>query len=307
MCDALKTYEVIEKEGIIYLDINSIAQLEENTQPFEFRVISNDNVATFIKELVLEPLENNKVLNYQPGDYLKLVIPPHQTSFRSVNVNEPYIRAWKEMNVFQHHAFSATRTLRNYSLSTNPLIDKQLKFNIRIALPPPGMNCDAGSGSSYVFNLKPGDRVKAEGPYGEFHVKESEREMIYVGGGAGMAPLRSHISWLFDSLQTKRKVSFWYGARSKGELFYDDYFTELSGRSDHFDFQVALSEPRKEDQWDSYTGFIHEVLDREFLSKQDKVIEKEYYLCGPPEMVKAVQKVLAANKVPENQISFDEF
>jgi Na(+)-translocating NADH:ubiquinone oxidoreductase F subunit len=138
-------------------------------------------------------------------------------------------------------------------------------------------------------------------------VKATEREIVYVGGGAGMAPLRSHISWLFDSCQTKRKVSFWYGARSKAELFYDDYFTELSGRPKNFLFNVALSESQKKDNWDSYMGYIHEVLEREFLSRQNMVSEKEYYLCGPPEMVKAVQKVLAAYKVPETQISFDEF
>ncbi len=307
VCDAIKTYEVIEKEGHIYLDLKSITEQAEKNKPFEFKVVSNDNVATFIKELVLEPVDNDRELSYQPGDYLKLEIPPHRTSFRSIKVNEPYHRVWSEMNVFNLHSFTSTRTRRNYSMATNPQIDKQLKFNIRIALPPPGMNCDAGYGSSYVFSLKPGDRVKAEGPYGEFHVKETKREMVYVGGGAGMAPLRSHISWLFDSLRTKRKVSFWYGARSKGELFYDEYFADLTGRSENFNFEVALSEPLKEDNWDSYTGFIHEVLDREFLSKQEKVTEKEYYLCGPPEMINAVQKVLAAHKVPGNQISFDEF
>jgi Na+-transporting NADH:ubiquinone oxidoreductase subunit F len=298
---------VIEKEGHIYLDLKSIEAQAEISKAFELKVLSNDNVATFIKELVLEPLNSTMELNYQPGDYLKLEIPPHRTSFRSIKVNEPYHKAWSEMNVFNYHSFSSTRSRRNYSLATNPQIEKQLKFNIRIALPPPGMNCDAGSGSSYVFSLKPGDTVKAEGPFGEFHVKETEKEMVYVGGGAGMAPLRSHISWLFDSLRTKRKVSFWYGARSIGELFYDEYFADLTGRSENFNFEVALSEPKKEDNWDSYTGIIHEVLDREFLSKQEKVTEKEYYLCGPPEMINAVQKVLAAHKVPKNQISFDEF
>ena len=307
VCDALKTYETLEKDGYVFMGVKTLVDGKEESFLKKYQVVSNQNVATFIKELVLEPIEENAVPEYRPGEYLKLEIPQHQTRFQSMEVIPPFERTWKELNAFRYHSFNHIRTRRNYSMATNPNRDKVLKFNVRIALPPPGMNCDAGFGSSYVFNLKPGDEVQAEGPFGDFHVMESEREMVYVGGGAGMAPLRSHISWLFDSRQTKRKVSFWYGARSKGELFYEEYFRELADRSDNFSFQVALSEPLKEDKWDSYVGYIHEVLEREFLSRQKTVSEKEYYLCGPPEMVAAVQEVLKRYKVPEEQIAFDEF
>ena len=173
---------------------------------------------------MLEPLSGGDGIKYQPGDYLKLEIPNHRTGFGSFEIGEAYKKSWKEKNAFRYHAFTAIRTKRNYSLATNPDQDKVLKFNVRIALPPIGVNCFAGLGSTYIFNLKPGDTVRASGPFGEFHINDSEREMVFVEGGAGMAPLRSQISWLIESQQSRRKISCWYGARSKSELFYEDYF-----------------------------------------------------------------------------------
>ena len=196
---------------------------------------------------------------------------------------------------------------RNYSMATNPETDKQISFNIRIATPPKGEDVQPGIGSSYVFNLKEGDKVTAIGPFGDFHIKESDSEMVYLGGGAGMAPLRSHLSYLLETLQTKRKISFWYGARSKQELFYVDYFKELADKYENFTFHVALSEPQDEDKWTSHTGFIHEVLQKEYLDSHDSPKSLEYYLCGPPMMIDAAKKMLADKDVDSSQISFDEF
>jgi Na(+)-translocating NADH:ubiquinone oxidoreductase F subunit len=192
-------------------------------------------------------------------------------------------------------------------MANNPENAGQIKFNVRIATPPPGINCSAGVGSSYVFNLKPGDTVFATGPFGDFLIKETDAEMVYVGGGAGMAPLRSHISYLYETLKTNRKVSFWYGARSLSELYYNDYFDELAEKHPNFSFHVALSESLKTDIWNSHTGFIHEILEKEYLNKTSDLDKKEYYLCGPPAMIKALQETLSKHKVPEKQISFDEF
>jgi Na(+)-translocating NADH:ubiquinone oxidoreductase F subunit len=192
-------------------------------------------------------------------------------------------------------------------MANNPENAAQLTFNVRIATPPPGINCSAGVGSSYVFNLKAGETVFATGPFGGFHIKETENEMVYVGGGAGMAPLRSHISYLFETSKTKRKVSFWYGARSLSELYYDDYFKDLAEKHSNFLFHVALSEPLKTDNWNSNTGFIHEILEKEFLKKKVDAHKKEYYLCGPPAMIKALLETLSKYNVPDKLIAFDEF
>ena len=252
-------------------------------------------------------LHGSPVLSYQPGDYLKLEIPSHRTGFGSMEIDEPFKKDWKEINAFRNHSFNAIRTRRNYSLASNPEKDKVLKFNIRIALPPMGINCYAGIGSSYVFNLKPGDLVKASGPFGNFHINDSDREMVFVGGGAGMAPLRSQISWLLDSHESKRKLSFWYGARSAKELFYEDYFRKLDEACENFSFHVALSESGENMQQEYQGGFIHEVLDKEYLSKRENIRENEYYLCGPPAMIEALRELLQKYMVPESQIRFDEF
>jgi Na(+)-translocating NADH:ubiquinone oxidoreductase F subunit len=196
---------------------------------------------------------------------------------------------------------------RNYSLATNPVTDRQLRFNVRIATPPRGQDCPAGVGSSYVFGLKPGDTVTAIGPFGDFVVKPTLREMVYIGGGAGMAPLRSHLSHLLETAKTARRISYWYGARSRQELFYQDYFESLASKHTNFSFHVALSEPLAEDKWDGPTGFIHEVVQQQLLAGHRDPTAIEYYLCGPPAMIKAVTLMLKSYGVPQEQIAFDEF
>ena len=183
----------------------------------------------------------------------------------------------------------------------------RLRFNVRIATPPPGQDCAPGVGSSYVFSLKPGDIVSAIGPFGDFHIKPTEREMVYIGGGAGMAPLRAHLSHLLETGNTARKISFWYGARSKQEIYYDGYFEDLAKRHHNFAFHLALSSPLPEDNWTGHLGFIHEVVLEQYLSRHANPRAVEYYLCGPPLMIKACVKMLADLGVPDSQIAYDEF
>ena len=304
VCVALKTYDVKVKEGRIYLDLNSEGgEGIKEQRTHSFKVISNKNVATFIKELVLEPEDKFK---YSPGDYLQLDIPKYeQVDFKSMAVDSPYDSSWDSLRSLTVRNDSVVR--RNYSMASNPETDKQLRFNIRIATPPKGQDVQPGVGSSYVFNLKEGDKVTAVGPFGDFHIKDSESEMVYLGGGAGMAPLRSHISYLLETLKTKRKISFWYGARSLQELFYAEYFEELSIKYDNFTFYVALSDPQEEDAWESHTGFIHDILKKEYLDQHSSSAEIEYYLCGPPLMIDAAKKMLTEKGVGSEQISYDEF
>jgi len=191
-------------------------------------------------------------------------------------------------------------------MATNPETEKLLKFNIRIELPPTG-NISAGAGSSYIFNLKPGDEIKITGPYGNFHIKQSDSEMVYAGGGAGMAPLRSHLSYLFETEKTNRKISFWYGARSLDEVFYREYFENLHKLHPNFSFNVALSQPKSKDAWNGYTGFIHEVLLSEYLKAHPQPHKIEYYLCGPPAMIKSALNMLNSLGVDDEMIAFDEF
>ena len=308
VCVGLQTYPVVVQNDALYFDLSSVKETADDKR-MAFKVVSNENVATFIKELVLEPGANeSEKFGYKSGDYIHLEIPAHKTRFETMYVNEPFKNRWHQENTFNYFSFNHIRVRRNYSLADNPEHgDNLLKFNVRIATPPLGVNCSAGVGSSYVFNLKPGDTVYAYGPYGDFHIQDTEREMVYVGGGAGMAPLRAHISYLFETLKTERKVSFWYGVRSLRELYYADYFRELEAKHSNFTFHVALSEPLKTDQWDSHTGMIHEVLKSEFLDQLPNAEKKEYYLCGPPVMVKSVNQLLSLYNVPSDQIRYDEF
>ena len=310
VCIGLKTYPVREDDGKILVDLRAAGGYGVTRAAVTqiFRVVSNQNVATFIKELVLEPLEAADLPVYQPGDYMQIDIPVYATrSLRDVNVPDPYIAAWQAQGIFGLTAANPTPCRRNYSLATNPASDKELRFNVRLALPPHGLDCNAGTGSAYVFGLKPGDVVTAIGPFGEFHPKETDREMVYLGGGSGMAPLRSHLSWLIETRKISNRVSYWYGARSLQELFYQDYFEKLARDNENFSFHVALSEPQPEDRWQSYTGFIHEVLKREYLDSHPDPKNIDYFLCGPPAMIKAATQMLAELGVPPAQISFDEF
>jgi len=216
---------------------------------------------------------------------------------------------WQAHHVFDFKAANAMECRRNYSLATHPGDPAgQLRFNVRIATPPRGLDCAGGTGSSYVHSLKPGDTVTAIGPFGDFLIKETDKEMVYLGGGAGMAPLRSHIAHLFETLQTGRKVSFWYGARSRQEIFYEDYFRDLERRFPNFRFHLALSEQLPEDNWTGHSGFIHEVLKREHLDGHRDPQAIEFYLCGPPVMIQAAQDMLLNDfAIAKESIAFDEF
>jgi MocE subfamily Rieske [2Fe-2S] domain protein len=310
VCVALKTYDVRERDGVIELDLNSAGGLgaKNEVHTYTFKVVSNDNVATFIKELVLEPVAGSPKLDYKPGQYLQLDIPAYaQRALAGIDVKEPYAEVWRRNHVFDERSQNAVACRRNYSLATDPMRDTQLRFNVRIATAPRGQDCPAGVGSTYVFGLKPGDIVTAIGPFGDFQIRPTLKEMVYLGGGAGMAPLRSHLSNLLVSQRTQRKISYWYGARSRQELFYEDYFKSLAQRHSNFSFHVALSEPLPSDNWDGPTGFIHEVLLENYLKAHRDPKAIEYYLCGPPNMIKASTLMLKSLGVKPEQISFDEF
>ncbi|MGO8688422.1 MAG: NADH:ubiquinone reductase (Na(+)-transporting) subunit F [Thermoguttaceae bacterium] len=309
-CVPLKTYKAREHDGKIFLDLNSAGGcgLAELATTYRFRVVSNENVATFIKELILEPEPGSPLPDYQPGDYLQFDIPAYdEISFREIAVKAPFAEIWRAQGVFDCRAENALPIRRNFSMASDPSVDKQLRFNVRISTPPLGLDCSAGAGSTYLHRLKPGDKVTAIGPFGTFHIKPTGKEMVYLGGGAGMAPLRSHLAHLFETEQTGRRVSFWYGARSLRESFYQDYFASLAGRFPNFSFHLALSEPKPEDNWQSYTGFVHEVLLANCLVNHADPTGIEYYLCGPPVMVQAALKMLAGLNVDRSQIAFDEF
>jgi len=309
ICRGLATYPIEDREGRIWLNIEKAGGAgarEEKT--YKLRVVSNRSVATFIKELVLEPVDSGEKLSFTPGDYIQLDIPVYEEiRFADFDIPEPYAEVWRRQHVFDYTVSNAKAGRRNnYSLAGN-VNDRQLKFNVRIATPPPGQDCPPGVGSSYVFNLKPGDEVTAIGSFGDFHIKPTQKEMVYIGGGAGMAPLRSHLTQLFENDATKRKVSFWYGARSKQEIFYADYFETLTEKHSNFEFHLALSDPLDEDAWTGSTGFIHEVVLEEYLEQHPNVKGVEFYLCGPPMMIKACTRMLAQLGVEDRQIAFDEF
>lgn len=308
VCVGLATYPVKVEGETLFLNIHANNALRPKHKVHHFTVQSNDNVATFIKELVLKPDEAFESLESQPGDYIQLNIPTYQkTVFSEFSIQEPYQSVWKKIGCMQNYAVNEKPTRRNYSIASNPHVENVLRFNVRIATPPRGQDCQAGVGSSYVFNLKPGDRVSAMGPMGDFHVKDTDKEMIYLGGGAGMAPLRAHISYLFETLKTGRKISFWYGARSLQETFYQDYFEALAEQFKNFSFHLALSEPLPEDNWTSHTGLIHDVLNEQYLKNHPDLSQVEFYLCGPPAMIQAGQQTLKIYSVSDEQIAFDEF
>ena len=310
VCVGLRTYPVEDRGGKLFLNVVKAggvgARAQKTTQ---FRVVSNRNVATFIKELVLEPVDPNEKIAFTPGDYLQIDIPTYENiRFREFDIPAPYAQVWEAQHVFDLVVTNPTGGRRNnYSLASNQQLERTLRFNVRIATPPPGQDCPPGVGSSYVFNLKAGDTVTAIGPFGDFHIKPTQKEMVYIGGGAGMAPLRSHLSHLFETQKTARKVSYWYGARSKQEIFYQDYFEKLAQDHPNFHFNLALSAPQPEDDWKSHVGFIHEVVLDAYLKNHENLKAVEFYLCGPPMMIKACTKMLADLGVEPTQIAFDEF
>jgi Na+-transporting NADH:ubiquinone oxidoreductase subunit F len=310
VCRGLATYPVQERDGFLEINVAQPGGAGARLQKaYKFRVISNRNVATFIKELVLAPDESTEPISFTPGDYLQIDIPAYEAiRFREFDIPEPFQTVWENQHVMDLVAHNPDAGRRNnYSIASNQQTESTLRFNVRIATPPPGQDCAPGAGSSYIFNLKPGDSVSAIGPFGDFHVKPTKREMVYIGGGAGMAPLRAHISHMLETEKTARKMSFWYGARSQQEIFYEEYFTQLAQVHSNFTFHLALSSPLPEDGWTGHHGFIHEVVLKEHLREHSNAKIAEYYLCGPPMMIKACTRMLTGLGVPSNQIAYDEF
>ena len=273
---------------------------------FECTVRSNRNVATFIKELVVE-LPAGMDFPFRAGGYIQIDIPPYELSFRDFDIDPKFRDAWDKYKLWDLKAKSTEPCFRAYSMGSYPAEGPIIMLNVRIATPPPRMDVPPGIASSYIFNLKPGDKVWMSGPFGEFFAKETSREMVYIGGGAGMAPLRSHILDLFKTRHTTRKVSYWYGARSLREMFYQEDFERIARDNPNFSFHVALSEPLPEDHWKGPTGFIHNVVLENYLKHHDDPTEIEYYLCGPPPMIAAVNKMLYDLGVEKDMIAYDEF
>ncbi len=274
---------------------------------WECTVKSNHNVATFIKELVLE-LPAGEEINYRAGGYIQIECPDHVAKYSDFNIEERFHEDWDKFNLWRYVSEVKEPALRAYSMASYPE-EKEIMLNVRIATPPPGApdTVPPGIMSSFIFNLKPGDKCIVSGPYGEFYAKETDAEMVFVGGGAGMAPMRSHIFDQLRRLKSKRKMSFWYGARSKREMFYVEDFDMLAKENDNFDWHVALSDPLPDDNWDGYTGFIHNVLFEEFIKNHPAPEDCEFYMCGPPIMNKSVINMLLANGVEPENIMLDDF
>ena len=277
-------------------------------QKWECTVRSNDNVATFIKELVLE-LPQGEDLNFQAGGYIQIDIPRYDIKFNEFNVQEEYHEDWNKYKIWDLKSNNDDEIFRAYSMANHPAEGNIVMLNVRIATPPPQLWNDAppGIASSYIFNLKEGDKVNISGPYGDFFIKDTKKEMVYIGGGAGMAPLRSHLFHLFHSHKTDRKVSYWYGARSMREMFYDNDFKSIESKFSNFNYNVALSDKLPEDKWSGYEGFIHQVLHDNYLKDHDDPTEIEYYMCGPPMMINAVKTMLYNLGVEPEMIAFDDF
>jgi len=268
-------------------------------------VVSNDNVSTFIKELVLEPEES---IEFEAGSYIQIDVPEYELTFKDFHINSKYVSERKKYNLFDLAAKGIKPGFRAYSMANPPHEKDIVKLNVRIATPPPGTeSIPPGFGSSFIFGLKPGDKVKISGPYGDFMAKDTDKEMCFLGGGAGMAPLRSHILHQLEGIDSRRKITFWYGARSVKEMFYHEEFLDLEKRFDNFTYHVALSAPEKEDNWNGLTGFVHIHLIDSYLKEHEDPTEIEYYLCGPPPMIDAVIDDLYEMGVEDDMIFYDKF
>ena len=274
---------------------------------WECTVESNDNVATFIKELVLR-LPEGESCDFRAGGYVQLECPPHAVKFADFDIGEDYRGDWEHFGFFKLESSCPETTIRAYSMANYPQEKGVVKFNIRVATPPPRTEgLPPGIMSSWAFNLKPGDTVNVYGPFGEFFAKETEAEMVFIGGGAGMAPMRSHLFDQLRRIKTDRKISFWYGARSLREMFYVEDYDSLAAENDNFDWHVALSDPQEEDNWDGLTGFIHNVLYEQYLKDHPAPEDCEYYMCGPPMMNKACIEMLLDLGVERESIFLDDF
>lgn len=270
-------------------------------------VRSNHNVATFIKELVLELPKGEKV-DFRAGGYIQIECPPFSAKFKDFIVEEKFREDWDKYNIWQYEAVVKEPAIRAYSMANYPEESDIIMLNVRIATPPPGtQGIPPGVMSSYIFNLKPGDKVTISGPFGEFFARETDNEMVFIGGGAGMAPMRSHLFDQLRRLKSKRKMTFWYGARSLREMFYVDDFDMLQKENPNFKWHIALSEPKPEDNWTGYTGFIHNVLYENYLKDHPAPEDCEYYMCGPPMMNAAVIKMLLDIGVERENIMLDDF
>ncbi|MDG0996462.1 MAG: NADH:ubiquinone reductase (Na(+)-transporting) subunit F [Gammaproteobacteria bacterium] len=275
---------------------------------WECTVLSNDNVATFIKNLVLKLPEGEHV-NFRAGGYIQIDCPPHHIQFSDFAIGDEYREDWDRFNLWQYGSKVDNVVTRAYSMANYPEEEGLIMLNVRIATPPPkgGKDVPPGIMSSYIYSLKEGDKVTISGPFGEFFARETKNEMIFIGGGAGMAPMRSHIFDQLKRLHSQRKISFWYGARSKREMFFDDDFDQLQSSNENFRRYVALSDPQEEDDWQGYTGFIHEVLYEEYLKDHPAPEDCEFYICGPPMMNAAVVNMLEGLGVEKENILLDDF
>lgn len=294
-------------------DINmKIPQEILGIKKWECTVVSNKNVATYIKEFVVKLPEGER-LDFKSGGYIQIDVPKIEVDFKDFDIDEKYRDDWDKFNMFDLKMKNPEPTYRAYSMANHPAEGNIVMLNIRIATPPFDrvnggfMKLNPGICSSYIFSLKPGDKVYVSGPYGEFFLKDTDREMMFIGGGAGMAPMRSHLFHLFHTLKTGRKVTFWYGARSVKEIFYEEHFREIEKQFPNFKFTIGLSEPLPDDKWDGPVGFIHQVIFDNYLIKHPEPEDIEYYLCGPPMMNSSVNKMLYDLGVPDEMIAFDDF
>lgn len=279
---------------------------------WECEVISNHNVASFIKEFVVK-LPAGEHMDFKPGSYAQIKIPAYDVKFADMIVEDRFKAEWDKFKLWPLTCKNDEPTVRAYSMASYPAEGDIIMLNVRIATPPfdrqkgGWMDVKPGIGSSYIFSLKPGDKVMMSGPYGDFHIQETQREMLYIGGGAGMAPLRAQLLHLFKTVKTNRKVSYWYGARSKNEIFYEEDFREIEREFPNFKFNIALSDPRPEDNWTGYVGFIHQVIYDNYLKDHEAPEDIEYYMCGPGPMSKAVEGMLDNLGVPREMLHFDDF
>jgi Na+-transporting NADH:ubiquinone oxidoreductase subunit F len=279
-----------------------------SVREWECTVRSNKNVATFIKELVLE-LPPGESVPFRAGGYIQITCPPHEVKYSSFDVDSAYRNNWDKFNMWRYESKIDEPVSRAYSMANYPEEKGVILLNIRIASPPPKSpeNVPPGKMTSYLFNLKQGDKAVISGPFGEFYAKDTDAEMLFIGGGAGMAPMRSHIFDQVKRLKTKRKLTFWYGARSLQEAFYINDFNEIQSACENMNWHLALSEPLPEDQWTGYTGFIHQVVLDNYLKTHPAPEDVEYYLCGPPQMLNACMKMLHGLGVEPGNILYDDF
>ena len=273
---------------------------------WETTVKSNENVATFIKELILE-LPEGEAVGFDAGGYVQMEIPAYEADYKNFEIESEYLEDWEKFKVLDNKSIVKEPVIRAYSMANYPEEKGIMKFNIRIASPPPGTDFPPGEASSYLFNLKKGDKLTIFGPFGEFMAKDTQNEMVFIGGGAGMAPMRSHIFDQLLRLNSSRKISFWYGARSLKEMFYDEEFRELEKKYENFSYHTALSDPLPEDSWSGYTGFISHVLHDNYLVNHPTPEDCEDYMCGPPMMMDAAFKMLDSLGVEPENIMFDDF